>query len=122
MNFIIRWIVTAVAVGAAVWLVPGIETVGDNATIAIAAFALVLSLINIFIKPVVQLISSPISVLTLGIFYLVVNALLLELAAWATGGLFGSGIEITSFASAFIGSIIISIVSALVNGIIGKDA
>ena len=122
MNFIIRWIVTAVAAGAAVWLVPGIYTVGDNATIALAAFALVLSLVNIFIKPILQIIGAPISVLTLGIFYLIVNALLLELAAWASGGLFGSGIEITSFGSAFIGSIIISIVSALVNGIIGNES
>ena len=121
MNFIIRWIVTAVAAAAAVWLVPGIYTVGENATIAVAAFALVLSLVNISIKPIAQLIGSPISVLTLGIFYLVVNALLLELAAWASAGLFGSGVVVSSFMSALFGSIIISIVSALVNGMIEKD-
>ena len=106
MNFIIRWIVTAVGAAAAVLLVPGLSTVGSN------------SLVNVSIKPIAQLIGSPISVLTLGIFYLVVNALLLELAAWATNGLFGSGIMVSSFFSAFFGSIIISIVSALVNGLI----
>ena len=121
MNFLIRWIATAVAVGAAVWLVPGITTVGSNATVAIIVGALVLSLINITIKPIVQLISSPISVLTLGLFYIVVNALLLELAAWASTALFGSGIAIESFGWAFLGSIIISIVSAIMNGILGKD-
>ncbi|MBO4352991.1 MAG: phage holin family protein [Eggerthellaceae bacterium] len=121
MNFLIRWIATAVAVGAAVWLVPGITTVGSNATVAIIVGALVLSLVNITIKPIVQLISSPISVLTLGLFYIVVNALLLELAAWASTALFGSGIAIESFGWAFIGSIIISIVSAIMNGILGKD-
>ena len=118
MNFIIRWIVTAVVAAAAVLLVPGLSTVGSNSTLALAAFALVLSLVNVSIKPIAQLIGSPISVLTLGIFYLVVNALLLELAAWATNGLFGSGIMVSSFFSAFFGSIIISIVSALVNGLI----
>lgn len=119
MKFIIRWIATAIAVGAAVWLVPGITTVGSDAAIAIAVGALVLSLINIVLKPILQVISLPITVLTLGIFYFVVNALLLELAAWAATGLFGSGIAVAGFGSALIGSIIISIVSALVNGLIG---
>lgn len=121
MNFIIRWIATAIAVGAAVWIVPGITTVGDNATIAIAVGALVLSLINIVLKPVLQFISLPITVLTLGIFYLIVNALLLELAAWASTGLFGSGIAISGFFAALLGSIIISIVSAIVNNVLGTD-
>ena len=81
MNFLIRWIATAVAVGAAVWLLPGISTVGSNGTMAIVVGALVLSLINISIKPIAQAIGAPISVLTLGLFYIVVNALLLDLAA-----------------------------------------
>ena len=121
MNFIIRWVVTAVAAGAAVWIVPGLTVVGPNATVAVIAFALILSLINVSLKPILQLLSLPISVLTLGIFYLVVNALLLELAAWAATGIFSSGIVVDGFGSAFLGSIIISIVSALVNGIIGND-
>ena len=57
----------------------------------------------------------------MGIFYLVVNALLLELAAWAATGIFGSGIQVNGFGSALVGSIIISIVSALVNSFIGKN-
>ena len=121
MNFLIRWIVTAIAVGAAVWIVPGITTVGPNGTVAIAIGALVLSLVNVSIKPIAQMLSLPITVLTLGIFFLIVNALLLELAAWASTGLFGSGIAVSSFGSAFFGSIIISIVSALVNSFIGNE-
>lgn len=122
MNFVIRWIVTAVAVGVAVWLVPGIEAVGGESAIAIVLGALVLSLVNISLKPVLQLLSLPISVLTLGIFYLVVNALLLELAAWLTTSIFGTGIAVAGFGAAFLGSVVISIVSALVNGLIGNDA
>ena len=119
MNFVIRWIVTAVAVGAAVWIVPGITTTGDNATLAIAVGALVLALVNVSIKPVLQFLSMPVTVLTLGIFYIVVNALVLELAAWASTGLFGSGIAVDGFGSAFLGAIIISIVGSIVNGIVG---
>lgn len=121
MNFIIRWIVTAVAAAVAVWIVPGIYTVGGDSMVAVAVFALVLALVNAVIKPLAQFVSFPLSVLTLGIFYLIVNALLLELAAGVSTGIFGSGIGVASFGSAFIGSIVISIVSALVNGLIGNE-
>lgn len=121
MNFIFRWIATAIAVAAAVWIVPGITAVGNDGTIAVIIMALVLSLINISVKPIMQVISLPITVLTLGIFYLVINALMLELAAWAATGLFASGIAIDGFGAALLGSIVISIVSGIVNGILGND-
>lgn len=121
MKFLISWIVTAVAVGAAVWIVPGIDAVGPNATMAVVAMALILSLINVSLKPVLQVLSLPITVITLGIFYLVVNAFLLELAAWASVGLFGSGIAIDGFFPALLGSIVVSIVSSIVNNVIGNN-
>lgn len=122
MNFLIRWLVTAIAVAAAVWLVPGIELIGgDSAWVGIVIFALVLSLVDISIKPLMQLLSLPISVLTLGIFYLVMNTAMLYLAAWLANGLFGVGFWISSFGSAFVASIVISIVSAIVNAVIGND-
>ncbi len=123
MSFIVRWIVTAVAVAAAVWLVPGFTIVGGGAAWAgIAIFALILSLVNISIKPILQVLSLPVTVLTLGIFYLIVNTLLLYIAAWLANGLFGVGFLIESFGSAFVASIVISIVSAIVNSIVGADA
>ena len=77
MNFIIRWLVTAIAVGVAVWIVPGMDLLGGtDAWVGIAIFGLILSLINISIKPIMQVLSLPISVITLGIFYLVVNTLM----------------------------------------------
>ena len=58
MNFIIRWLVTAVAVGVAVWLVPGMEILGGtDAWVGIAIFGLILSLVNISIKPIMQVLS-----------------------------------------------------------------
>lgn len=123
MNFIIRWIVTAIAVAAAVWIVPGIEIVSNASTwVGVVFFALILSLINMSVKPILQVLSLPVTVLTLGIFYLVVNTLLLYLAAWLANGLFSAGFYIASFGSAFVASIVISIVSTLVNGLVGNDA
>ena len=121
MKFILTWLATAIAVAAAVWIIPGITTVGENGTIAVVIGALVLSLVNMVLKPVFQFLSLPITVLTLGIFYLIVNALLLELAAWASTGIFGSGIAVDGFGSAFLGSIIISIVSAIMNSVLGVN-
>lgn len=122
MNFIIRWIVTAIAVGAAVWIVPGIEIVSTGESwVGIVLFALILSLINMSVKPILQVLSLPVTALTLGIFYIVVNTLLLYIAAWLANGLFGAGFYIASFGSAFVASIVISIVSALVNGLVGND-
>lgn len=122
MGFIVRWLVTAVATGVAVWLVPGIDIVGDaSAWAGIALFGLVLSLVNISIKPILQVLSLPITALTLGIFYLVVNTLLLYIAAWLTNGIFQVGFYIATFGSAFVAAIVISIVSALMNALVGND-
>ena len=122
MQFIIRWLATAVAVGAAVWLVPGIAVLGTTESwIAVAITGLALSLIDMSIKPLLQLLSLPITCLTFGIFYLVVNTAVLYLAAWLANGLFGIGFEIATFGSGFVAAIVISIVSWIVNGIVGND-
>ena len=122
MNFILRWIVTAVAVGAAVWLIPGIiVSPATEAWIAVLVFALLLALLNIFIKPILQVLSLPITFLTLGGFYLCINVFMLYLASWLSGALFGTGIIIGSFISAFLASIVISIVSAILNFITRAD-
>lgn len=118
MSFIIRWIVTAVAVAAAVWLVPGVFVWNDSTWVAVILVALILSLIDMSIKPILQLFSIPISVLTLGIFYIVVNTLMLYLAAWIANGLFGAGFEIATFGSGFVAAIVISIVSIILNAVI----
>ncbi len=119
MNFFIRWIVTAIAVAAAVWIVPGIEVVSTEAWVGVLFTALILALINMSVKPILQLLSLPVTVLTLGIFYLVVNTLMLYLAAWMANGLFGVGFWIATFGSAFVASIVISVVSTILNGLLG---
>lgn len=122
MNFIIRWLVTAIAVGVAVWLVPGIVIVGgDGAWVAIAIFALFLSLIDISIKPLLQVLSLPVTVLTLGLFYIVVNTLLFYIAAWLANAIFQVGFYIDGFGWAFLASIVISVVSALLNALLAPE-
>ena len=122
MRFIIRWLITALAVAAAVWLIPGIQIFGEgNVVLAVAIASLALALVNMFIKPIVQVLSCPLIILTLGLFYLVVNAAMLELAAWLSTSIFDMGIAIDGFGSAVLGAIVISIVSMIANGIFGTN-
>ena len=120
MNFILRWLGCAIAVAVAVWIVPGISVIGgDSSWVPVVITALFLALINLSLKPLLQVLSLPVTVLTLGIFALIVNALMLELASWLAGSIFGAGLVISGFGAAFIASIIVSIVSALINGLTG---
>ncbi|MGN0038127.1 MAG: phage holin family protein [Coriobacteriales bacterium] len=122
MQFIGRWIATAVAAAAAVFLIPGIDVVGTGSTaMSVILFALILALINASIKPILQLLGMPITIITLGIFYIVINAALLFLASSITLGLFNTGIYISSWMSAVFAAIVISIVSTVVSGILGVD-
>lgn len=82
MQFILRTIAIFIAVGVAVWLVPGIDIVGVGSSWgSIAVMALIIALLNMTIKPFLQLIGLPITVLSLGVFYLVINTILLYAAA-----------------------------------------
>ena len=122
MKFVVRWLITAIAVAAAVWLIPGIQIVGgSDAALGIALASLALALVNMFIKPIVQVLSCPLVILTLGLFYLVINALMLELAAWLTTTFFQIGISIDGFGSAVLGAIVISLVSMIANAIFKDD-
>lgn len=118
MEFFGSWIVTTLACMVAITVVPGIEAVGGSYAGPIFC-ALALALVNAIIKPVAQFLSLPLTVLTLGFFYLVVNAILLEIAGSLSVGLFGSGIAINSFGAAFMGSIIISLASTVFSALLG---
>lgn len=118
MRFIANWLVTAIACAVAIWIVPGIYPVGG--TLAGAAFcALVLALLNATVKPILQVLSVPLSVLTLGLSYLLVNAIVLELASWLSRNIFHAGIVIDSILSAVLGAIVISVVSWIVSAVVG---
>lgn len=110
MTFVLNWIFTSIAIAFASWIVPGIMPFGPyEAWMCFLFVGLSLSIVNSLVKPVVSLLSLPVTILTLGIFQLVVNAFMLELASWLSVNLLGAGIAISGFFSALIGSIIISI-------------
>ena len=122
MKLLGRWIATALAVAAAVHLVGGITVVSSGEPyVAICIFALVLGFVNSVIKPIFKVLSLPITFITLGIFYLFINTIMLYLASTLSLGIFGAGIEIASVGSAFLASIIISVVSAIVNAVLGNN-
>lgn len=98
MNFVLRVIGIFIAVAVAVWLVPGIEVGGTVSTWAsVLIIALIIALLNMTIKPILQLFGLPITVITLGIFYIIINTALLYLASWLANGLFGHDFIIATF-------------------------
>lgn len=109
MRLIIGLVINALALLVTAKIVPGIHI--DSGTTLLVA-AIVIAGVNTFIRPVVQLISLPLTILTLGIFALVVNALMLELAAWLVKGFIVDG-----FWAAFFGTIVLSITSTFLSAI-----
>ena len=115
MKFIIRWVFTVAALFVAARIVPGIRIEGTNAWLAFAVMALILGLVNTFLKPLLQLLSIGFIILTLGLFLLVINAFTLWLASWISVSLLDIGFYVDGFAAAFWGSLIVSIVSWLLS-------
>ena len=118
MRFLLNWIVTSLAVSVAAFIVPGIVPFGPmDAWICFAFTGLFLGIVNWLVKPLVTLISLPVTCLTLGIFQLVVNSFMLCIAGWLSLNLFGAGIAIMGFGSAFVGAIIVSIMCSLLGAV-----
>ncbi|MGB3521926.1 MAG: phage holin family protein, partial [Mycobacterium sp.] len=86
--FLLRAALTGLALWIVTQIVPGVEIVGGDTTLQrvgiIFVIALIFGLVNAFIKPVVQLLSIPLYILTLGLFHIVINALMLWITAWIT--------------------------------------
>jgi putative membrane protein len=108
-EFFIRWFVTAVAVFVAAWIVPGIDY--SNFT-GLAFASLLLGVINAMVRPVLLILCLPLILVTMGLFILVLNALLL----WFVSGILpGSSFTVSGFWAAFWGGVVISIVSWLLS-------
>ena len=119
-QFISHWLVLTVAADVRVAVLPGMEAVGEPPILGIAAFSLFMALINASIKPVIHMLALPISVLTLGLFALVLNWMFMELASWLALSLFDVGVIIHGFWWAVLGSLIMAVVSGIVGSIIGE--
>ena len=120
MSLLIRFIVMAIAVAAATYVVPGID-VGDNAGKAVVLTALILGIINAFIRPLLKLLSLPLILVTLGLFIFVVNAICFYLAAWISRSIFDVRFSFDSVWAVLLGAIVISIVSTALNWMLSDD-
>lgn len=117
-GLVLRWGITAGAVAVAAWIVPGITVAGDQ-LLTVLLVALVLGLVNAFVRPILAALSCGLIVLTLGLFMLVINTLMLWLASWIAVNWLGLEFEVDGFWSALLGSVIITIVSFLVSVFVG---
>lgn len=102
-----RWLVTTLAILMVPALVPSVTVDGISAALAAAA---VLGVLNILIRPVLVFLTFPVTIVTFGVFLLFINAFLFEMA-----GFIVKGVRIESFWGAFLASLIISVVSSVVN-------
>lgn len=105
MRLLIHWLVSALAVWIVAQIVPGIHVSGVTAALIAA---LVIGLINATLGLLLKIITFPLTILTLGLFWFVINALMLKLAAALV-----NGFEVRGFVPALIGSILISVVSSI---------
>jgi putative membrane protein len=118
-KFILRWIINAIALYLAVWLLPGIDLEGG--LISIVWLALILGLINALFAPLLRFLTCPLILLTLGLFTLVINSFLFWLTS-VIGQSFDLGLVINDpvWWNAFLGGLVVSIVSVVLTMIL-KD-
>ncbi len=110
MKLLISFIANAISLLVVTYIVPGV-TINDLRTLAIAA--IIVGLVNTFIRPIIKLVSLPITLMTFGLFAIVINAAMFGLAAWLI-----PGFEVDGIIPAFLGAIVMSIASIIIDYLI----
>ena len=116
MPFFLRLLINAAALWVATRLVPGVTFTGD--WLPFLGVALVFGVVNTFVGPLAKILAIPLIILTLGIFLLVVNGLMLWLTSSLSSAL-GLGFHVSGFWAAFFGALVVSIVSTLLTIMVG---
>lgn len=117
-KFILRWTINAVGLFLAVYFVPGVSLEGDWT--AIIWLALIFGLVNAFLRPLLKLLTCPLIFLTLGLFTLLINTFLF----WLTGQIgqaLGIGFTIAGFWPAFLGGLVVTVVSVVLSLILRDE-
>ncbi|MFD7546423.1 MULTISPECIES: phage holin family protein [unclassified Streptomyces] len=117
MNFLVKTLANAGALAVAIWLLDKITLTGDGTgakALTLVVVALIFGVVNIVVKPVVNILTIPLFILTLGLITLVVNALMLLLTSWVADKL-DVGFHVEGFWTAVLGALIISVVSWALN-------
>jgi putative membrane protein len=112
MGFIIKLLITAVAVVISSYILPGVHVDGFGSAIIVA---LVLAVLNAIVRPILVALSLPITFLTLGLFLLVINAIIILLADAVIGGF-----QVDGFLWALIFSVILSVITTIIDLVTGK--
>jgi putative membrane protein len=111
MRIIIKWLLSAVALLAVAYLYPGVQVNSFGSALIAAA---VIGLLNMVVRPVLVVLTLPVTIVTLGLFLFVINALLF----WAASGLL-SGFQVSGFVAALIGSLIYSLLGLVIEAALG---
>ena len=120
MKLVIRWVIAAFALFVAAWLVPGISVDGGG-WVVYAVMAVVLGLVNAIVRPLLKLMTCPLILLTLGLFTLVINGLTLWLSSVIAYQVFGLGFHVRGFWPAFLGALIVSVVTVVLSAFVKED-
>lgn len=112
MNLLIKILITSGLVLLIAHFMPGVHVAGFTTALIVA---IVLGLLNIFIKPVLVLLTLPVTIITLGLFLLVINALMILLCTKIVGGF-----SVDTFWTALFFSIVLSLLQSIMNGILGE--
>lgn len=113
MSWVVRLIANGAGLAVAAWLFSGISVSGDSDSeqaLTLLLVALIFGVVNSFVRPIVNLLSLPLYVLTLGLMYFVVNALMLMLTSWIADQ-FDIGFHVDGFWTAVVGAVVIALVS-----------
>jgi putative membrane protein len=111
MRLLVRWLISAVSIMIVAYLVPGFVVHGIVAALIAAA---IIGLVNATLGSVVKILTLPLTFLTLGLFLIVVNAIMLKVAA-----ALAPGFEVQTWGAAFIGAILLSLVSTFLHWLVG---
>ena len=120
-RILVRWLINAIALYVAIYVMGGSGIIYDGGWRGLFIMAAIIGLVNALIAPFLKLLSCPLIILTLGLFTLVINAILLQLAA-SFGHLLGVPLRVESFVAAFWAALIISVVSIVLTLLIGEPA
>jgi putative membrane protein len=118
MRLILKLVITAVAVWVAVQVVGGLDFTGS--WLGLLGIAVILAVVNMLARPLVTILSLPLVLLTLGLFLLVINALMFGLTIWISGQ-FDLGLDSTGFGATFLGALVVTAVSWVGEALLGQD-
>ena len=118
MNLLIRLAIAALSLFVAAWLIPDIYIEGSTPWMVYAGMAVVLGLVNLLVKPILNLLTCPVQLITLGLFSLIVNAVAFWLASYLAVNVLDIGFHVDGFLAAFLGALVVSILTPILSKVL----